>query len=33
MKKHKHYQQMRAMADGWEVEVQRGMGFGLYLVM
>jgi hypothetical protein len=27
MKKHKHYQQMRAMADGWEVEVQRGNGF------
>jgi len=27
MKKHKHYQQMRAMADGWEVKVQRGNGF------
>ena len=27
MTKHKHYQQMRAMADGWEVEVQRGNGF------
>ena len=27
MKKHKHYQEMRAMADGWEVKVQRGNGF------
>ena len=27
MKKHKHYQQMRAMADGWEVKEQWGNGF------
>jgi hypothetical protein len=27
MKKHKHYQEMRAMADGWEVKEQWGNGF------